>query len=131
MDEDDDFIVDDDGGGYSEPKVNGYGKRGFEHLGISDIPSAKRMAGGALWRPEIHHAFQPSSTPWRGNRRYLCVNLVGIVWTVDQDTHHTVTVEFYDREQFRDYHFTDQLLYDKACLNENGTLYSNNPRNDA
>src|SRR5690606_8110837 len=43
----------------------------------------------------------------------------------------TVTVEFYDREQFRDYHFTDQLLYDKACLNENGTLYSNNPRNDA
>lgn len=44
------------------------------------------------------------------------LNLVGFVWTVDQDTHHTVTVEFYDREFQRDFHFTDPYLYDKACL---------------
>jgi chromosome transmission fidelity protein 4 len=44
------------------------------------------------------------------------VNLIGIVWTVDQDTHNTVTVEFYDREQYRGYHFLDPFLYDKACL---------------
>ncbi|KAI4116768.1 MAG: hypothetical protein LQ345_002860 [Seirophora villosa] len=52
------------------------------------------------------------------------LNLTGFVWTVDQDTHHTVTVEFYDREQHRDFHFTDPYLYDKACLNESGTLFS-------
>ena len=40
------------------------------------------------------------------------------MWTVDQDTHHTVTVEFYDREFHRDFHFTDPYLYDKACLSE-------------
>ena len=44
------------------------------------------------------------------------LNLTGFVWTVDQDTHHTVTVEFYDREFHRDFHFTDPYLYDKACL---------------
>ena len=44
------------------------------------------------------------------------LNLTGFVWTVDQDTHHTVTVKFYDREYHRDFHFTDPYLYDKACL---------------
>ncbi|KAG7010133.1 mitochondrial escape protein 2 [Physcia stellaris] len=57
------------------------------------------------------------------------LNLTGFVWTVDQDTHHTVTVEFYDREFHRDFHFTDPYLYDKACLNENGTLFSCPPVN--
>ena len=46
------------------------------------------------------------------------LNLVGFAWTVDQDTHHTVTVEFYDREFHRDFHFTDPYLYDKACLSK-------------
>lgn len=46
------------------------------------------------------------------------VNLIGIVWTVDQDTHYTVTVEFYDREQYRGFHFMDPFMYDKACLSK-------------
>ncbi len=50
--------------------------------------------------------------------RSVGLNLIGFVWTVDQDTHHTVTVEFYDREIYRDFHFTDNYLYDKACLSE-------------
>ena len=75
--------------------------------------------------------------------------MTGAVWTVDQETHNTVTVEFYDREMHRDFHFTDPYMYDKACLSEfililsvicgsmllmvmnvdeNGTLFSNNPR---
>ena len=44
------------------------------------------------------------------------LNLTGFVWTVDQDSHNTVTVEFYDHEFHRDFHFTDPYLYDKACL---------------
>lgn len=119
---DDDFIVDDDNGGYVEQNK----KRGSDHLGTV-APRPKRPAYAA-WAPDIHEAFQPGSTPWRGNRRYLCLNLVGFVWTVDQDTHHTVTVEFYDRDSYRDFHFTDPYLYDKACLNENGTLFSCQPK---
>ncbi|KAL8646229.1 MAG: hypothetical protein Q9210_006255 [Variospora velana] len=116
--EEEDFVEDDDGAGYREG-INGHGKRSNGHMDGLDRPDVKRRNPYQTWQPEIHPPFQPGSTPWRGNRRYLCLNLTGFVWTVDQDTHHTVTVEFYDREQHRDFHFTDPYLYDKACLSEN------------
>lgn len=120
----DGFIVDDDGAGYAE-HVNGHGKRPNGHLDSLDLPNGKRhRTTYSPWQRRTHTSFQPGSTPWRGNRRYLCLNLTGFVWTVDQETHHTVTVEFYDREFHRDFHFTDPFLYDKACLNEHGTLFS-------
>ena len=117
------FIEDDDGAGYVE-QVNGFGKRTNGHLPDLERPSRKRQARDSEWQPAVHPPFQPGSTPWRGNRKYLCLNLTGFVWTVNQDNHNTVTVEFYDREFHRDFHFTDPYLYDKACLNENGTLFS-------
>ena len=121
---DDGFIEDDDGAGYAENNL----KRSNGHLESLDAPDGKRRAVNghsfAPVRSRTHVSFQPGSTPWRGNRRYLCLNLTGFVWTVDQDSHHTVTVEFYDRDAHRDFHFTDPYLYDKACLNENGSLFS-------
>jgi chromosome transmission fidelity protein 4 len=125
MGDEDDFVVDDDGAGYALG-VNGNGKRTNDHLGLEDLSSKRR---GGLWQPQYHESFQPGATPWRGNRKYLCLNLIGFVWTVDQDGHNTVTVEFYDREFHRDFHFTDTFLYDKACLNEKGTLFSCPPNN--
>ncbi|KAL2837894.1 hypothetical protein BJX68DRAFT_280115 [Aspergillus pseudodeflectus] len=122
----DDFVDDDDGAGYTEGLINGHGKRTNEHLDEIDGHADKRMLT-SFTRPKVHPPLQPGSTPWRGNRRYLCLNLTGAVWTVDQETHNTVTVEFYDRELHRDFHFTDPYLYDRACLNEHGALFSNNP----
>ncbi|ODA77514.1 hypothetical protein RJ55_07143 [Drechmeria coniospora] len=120
--DEDDFVVDDDGAGY----VNG-AKRGRDDDddGLFGEHASKRMH---LAKAQLHEPFQPGSTPWRGNRKYLCLNLIGLVWTVDQDAHHTVTVEFYDHGFQRDFHFTDTFLYDKACLNERGTLFSSPPR---
>ncbi|KAA8647496.1 hypothetical protein EYZ11_004398 [Aspergillus tanneri] len=120
-----DFVDDDDGAGYAEG-MNGFGKRTSGHLDDIEGHANKRILT-SFSRPKVHPPLQPGSTPWRGNRRYLCLNLTGAVWTVDQETHNTVTVEFYDREMHRDFHFTDPYLYDRACLNENGTLFSNNP----
>ncbi|CAK7227677.1 DNA polymerase alpha accessory factor Mcl1 [Sporothrix bragantina] len=132
-DDDDGFVVDDDGAGYTTSGLNGGRKRPHDgDNGPGMHRSAKRAGSGrALWQPQYHQAFQPGSTPWRGNRKYLCLNLVGVVWTVDQDAHYTVTVEFYDREFQRDFHFTDTFLYDKACLNEHGALFSCPPREGA
>ncbi|OJD26907.1 hypothetical protein ACJ73_01699 [Blastomyces percursus] len=127
MDEDDGFIEDDDGAGYVE--INKFGKRAPDFRDDLDGHDHKRRMGMFL-QPKRHASFQPGSTPWRGDRRYLCLNLIGFVWTVNQETHHTVTVEFYDRERFRDFHFTDPFLYDKACLNEKGTLFSCQPSDD-
>ncbi|PYI19809.1 chromosome segregation protein [Aspergillus japonicus CBS 114.51] len=120
-----DFVEDDDGAGYAED-INGFGKRAGSHMDVIDGHTDKRVLT-AFAKPKIHPPLQPGSTPWRGNRRYLCLNLTGCVWTVDQETHNTITVEFYDRELHRDFHFTDPYLYDRACLNDNGTLFSNNP----
>lgn len=121
MGEDDDFVIDDDGAGYALG-LNGNGKRPNGDINPYASPGTKRRVQS--WEPQYHESFQPGATPWRGNRKYLCLNLIGFVWTVDQDTHNTVTVEFYDHEYNRDFHFTDTFLYDKACLNETGTLFS-------
>ncbi|KAJ5126182.1 hypothetical protein N7526_008359 [Penicillium atrosanguineum] len=121
-----DFVDDDDGAGYAE-ELNAFGKRPNGHLDAIDGPESKRVFPGSV-QVKAHPPLQPGSTPWAGNRRYLCLNLTGAVWTVDQETHHTVTVEFYDREAHRDFHFTDPYQYDKACLNENGTLFLQQPR---
>jgi chromosome transmission fidelity protein 4 len=125
----DGFVDDDDGAGYAEMLLNQNGKRTNGHLSVNSSPYKRPMhSGTSRSRVQAHESFQPGSTPWRGNRRYLCLNLIGVVWTVDQETHHTVTVEFYDREFSRDFHFTDPWMYDKACLNENGTLFSCQPK---
>ncbi|KAF2742905.1 chromosome segregation protein-like protein [Sporormia fimetaria CBS 119925] len=127
--DEDGFVVDDDGAGYATG-VNGHGKRPSNHLDTLRSPN-KRRAYAPTFQPQIHEPFQPGSTPWRGNRRYLCLNLTGFVWTVSQEaTHNTVTVEFYDRSLHRDFHFTDPFQYDKACLNNNGTLFSCQPTSD-
>ncbi|GAB1313213.1 DNA polymerase alpha accessory factor Mcl1 [Madurella fahalii] len=123
-DDDDGFVVDDDGAGYTS---NAGRKRAADDDGFGQRPSKR----GNFVQPQHHVSFQPGSTPWRGNRKYLCLNLIGFVWTVDQDSHHTVTVEFYDHEFHRDFHFTDTFLYDKACLNEKGTLFSCPPKEDS
>ncbi|KAF4443227.1 chromosome transmission fidelity 4 [Fusarium acutatum] len=121
---DDDFVEDDDGAGYTIGQGQKRARDGDDVYGTSN----KRRH---MLEPQYHEAFQPGATPWRGNRKYLCLNLIGFVWTVDQDSHHTVTVEFYDHELHRDFHFSDTFLYDKACLAEHGTLFSCPPKDDA
>jgi chromosome transmission fidelity protein 4 len=123
--DDDGFVVDDDGAGYT---LNAARKRAADDDDLFGQRPSKR---GNFVQPQLHPSFQPGSTPWRGNRKYLCLNLIGFVWTVDQDSHNTVTVEFYDHEFHRDFHFTDTFLYDKACLTEKGALFSCPPRDDA
>ena len=67
----DDFVEDDDGAGYTDG-LNVHGKRTNGHLDELDGFDGKRRAGYGSWQPKIHQPFQPGSTPWRGNRRYLC-----------------------------------------------------------
>jgi len=69
-DEDDDFIVDDDGAGYVAPhnrKRNGeWDDNPFSKRGRNDYTSSFRV--------KPHPPFQSGSTPWKGNRRYLSIS---------------------------------------------------------
>lgn len=67
----DDFVSDDDGAGYADG-INGHGKRTNGHLDAYDTFDVKRRVTGYSGQPQLHQSFQPGSTPWRGNRRYLC-----------------------------------------------------------
>ncbi|KAI8943449.1 hypothetical protein NX059_001458 [Plenodomus lindquistii] len=124
-----DFVIDDDGAGYAAANA-GLKKRPNGHLGAALEPASKRRAysNHPIFAPRVHEPFQPGSTPWRGQRRLLCCSLTGYVETVEQEgRHHTVSVKFYDEHTFRNFHFTDVFLYDKASLNENGTLFACQP----
>jgi hypothetical protein len=73
-DEDDDFVVDDDGAGYvplHSRKRNG---------DWEDGPYAKRGRNehSSAFRIKPHEPFQSGSTPWRGNRRYLSTLLTRV-----------------------------------------------------
>lgn len=123
---DDGFVEDDDGAGYTNGLVNGHGpaKRGREDDDFSR-PSKRQVQ---KWEPRIHDSFQPGSTPWRGDRKYLCLNLIGLVWTIEYEQYCTITVEYYDRSFQRDFHFTDPNFYEEACLSEKGILFASHPR---
>ena len=74
MDEDgEDFLVDDDGAGYGDG-TNTHGKRSNGHLDPLSRPNGKRRAIYDSFRSRTHDSFQPGSTSWRGNRRYLCTS---------------------------------------------------------
>ncbi|RAL61560.1 hypothetical protein DID88_009599 [Monilinia fructigena] len=100
MGEEDDFIIDDDGAGYALG-LNSNGKRPVSDVDSYGVSRSKRQAQS--WEPQYHESFQPGSTPWRGDRKYLCLNLIGFVWTIEQGDYNQVTAEFYDRETYRDF----------------------------
>lgn len=121
VDDDQMFVIDDDGAGYVDSAPQGRSKR---KRSDDDGGHSRPYHSGPSWEPVVHSSFQPGCTPWKNDRRYLCLNLIGAVWSLNQQTHNTVTVEFYDREYHRDFHFTDPFNWDKACLNDAGTLFS-------
>lgn len=124
------WIEDDDGAGYIPdlvPDSDSMGSPRKRHYAneryADDFASNKRRFVSVLQRTQ-HEAFQPGSTPFINERRYLALTPVGYIWTVNQLEYNTVTVNFFDRESNREYHFTDHFRYDKACMTANAALFA-------
>ncbi|KAI1316668.1 hypothetical protein EDD11_009624 [Mortierella claussenii] len=138
-----DFIVDDDNGGYLEKKP----AQTVRKNGATSLPMQVAK--------ELHPRFQSGSSSQRDNRRYLgktfecqklraasssdsdetktnakltqchvAFNLLGLITSVDHGNHATVSVEFHDKLAHRGYHFTDSFHYSMACLGRTGTLFA-------
>ncbi|KAK9477812.1 WD40-repeat-containing domain protein [Lipomyces japonicus] len=124
-DEVDNWIEDDDGQGYRIPD---YDDQHGDDV-YYDGPPSKRQRQFANTSTTTttavqHLPFQPGSTQWKNNRRYLALNSIGYIWTVEQDLNNTVTVSFFDRGLHREYHFADHVMFDKASLTADAALFA-------
>lgn len=83
--------------------------------------------------PKLQPTFQPNSTPIRGNRQYLgsflfpdfvhyslVLNLIGSIISINQNTHHTIDIEFHETNFQRPIHFKDHYGFSLGCMSNRG-----------
>ncbi|KAI8894986.1 hypothetical protein BC833DRAFT_623442 [Globomyces pollinis-pini] len=133
--EDQDFVVDDDGGGYIEALDTDVGYQRYEDRNRRNLLQKmdreqllfgeKRPAQAVtVYQPqEGQAAFQPGSCAPKGNRHYLLFNLIGTVCSIESGIQHTVDIQFNDTSQ-RPFHFTDHNKYTLACLGQTGAVFA-------
>lgn len=131
MDGVDDFVVDDDGGGYAEEFRNERdviryqereGKKALKELRKEyNIQPANEQL--SFPTHDIQEAFQPNSSPLKQNRQYLVFNDVGTVCAIESGTQFTMDVEFHD-SSIRPFHFTDYNNYTLSSIGPSGVVFA-------
>ena len=118
----DDFIDDVDGNFREERRREYIEKSKSGHsLAVTNAPKL----------PNIHSYVHPNATSLRGNRRYLAFNLTGTIETIDQGTHHAVSIAFHDISSYRPINFKDHFGFNLSVLGERSALFASQAVKDA
>lgn len=121
IDDLDDFVVDDE----SRSRRHGRQRSSSRSYPRGPLGMGAGRDGGmmiAATRPQP--AFQPTSTPMRGQRRYLAYNLLGSVVAVEQESHQTISFESFDTSARRNFRFSDMNSISMAALAKQGILFA-------
>lgn len=138
-----DFIVDDDGtyreemaaemarngqkrkhataNDEDEEMTNGPNKRATPSFNVFDSKSIAHANLKELAKIQ-YQPFQPGSSQWKMDRRYLTMNMIGCVWTLREHSYNTISVTFFDHSSNREYYFKETERFDLASLSKTGTL---------
>ncbi|SCU83979.1 LAFA_0D07206g1_1 [Lachancea sp. 'fantastica'] len=121
LNDEDDFIDDDDGAGYVVKKPKYTSSASYAPASFNKEIRAPRFR----YRP-----YSPGGTPFgTSDRRYLTMNNIGYAFTVrtgegSSSSRSTVTTSFFDSGRYKEYHFEDLYGYDICSLTEDGALFA-------
>lgn len=90
--------------------------------------STKPSRGGheVMWTSSTKSqpTFQPTSTPMRSGRRYMCLNMIGSLMSIDQDEQQSISFESHDSNARRNWRFVDHFGYNMATIGSTGALFA-------
>ena len=116
--DDDHFVDDDDGNGYAKELITESQFEEYEEdqrKKYGGTSSAPYFSGNYEEAMEVQSSFQPGCTPYRKDRRYLAFDMNGVIYSINQSTHSTITIEFHDKSK-KQHSITDNYTYCLAAL---------------
>lgn len=145
----DDFVVDDDGGGYLEDLRTEAGYKAREERTGREAMRNMDLNGDRLLGPdiqEIHRemydtqipsgkpmqpSFQSGSSPVKDKRHYLTFNLIGTICAIKSgERNYQMDVSFHD-STLRPFHFSCLENHNLAALGNTGALFACEATSDA
>ncbi|AOA63775.1 Chromatin-associated protein [Komagataella phaffii CBS 7435] len=121
----DDFIIDTETSTTKRPP-NGFLDEDDELFGEHSKKRKPPTIVSSSWKIT---PYSPGATPWSYDKRYLTINSFGYCWSVEQTANYTITVDFFNKDLHRSYHFKDVYGYDLASMNENALVLATSGSN--
>lgn len=79
----------------------------------------------------IHKPFQPSSTEFIHNYRFLCWNSFGLITSRRDDGYYSVEVEFHDKNFHRPIRFIDEQGFTMGSVGQSGAIFASPPNGES
>ncbi|KAJ3127730.1 hypothetical protein HK100_009572 [Physocladia obscura] len=136
----DDFVDDDDGNGYADVIESREDARKYYEKqkrilkpGKSSVTGGGGLALSSYFAnanqevTEIQESFQPGATPLKGSKRYLAFNLLGVIYSIVQQSQCIIHILHHDKAKNRDFSFPNRHNFTMAAMMARGAVFATDP----